>query len=809
MTDVKRLVGRDEELVALADAIARPGLTAVVGSAGIGKTALLRWALARLPHLEGGAFRSLAQRPYLPLERAVGETLSGADDEIAGRVIAATGDAVLFVDDVHWADESCIAVLDLVQAHCRVVVASRPDGACEAASRLLDSGRIIHLAPLAPGDAITLAHQNHPDLPSPQLGRLVEAAGGNPLLLDVLVDECEPSLTLLDAIAARVQRLDGDTEDALIRLALVGRPIEPSTVGLDVELEGLVRRCGLVVEFRHALLAEALLKQRDESRLRRLHADLGVALNGVEAARHFLLADEPAQALAVARRDLDNAPDATAHAELALLVAIAADRAGEADSSAWLEAASALVDDGRYESAADAAARAATDSCLRPEALFVQGRARWFAGDVDGAIELFDAALQLADEGTPLAVRVLVERAYLEVRDRRPGGLAVAKRALAAASGHGIEEVRARAVLGSSLLYEGNPAWETMLTRAIDEARDAGDVELECTAAFHLMSGLGLVGRRRESTDIAVREVAVAEAAGLRTWHAHFLTALVLNRTLAGEDPTWTAAAAAQVMEEHPLFRNRFQSEMSLVLALADLDRLDDAAAAAERHEETATSSETRLFAGLSLIELAWLRGDDNTVVDLAIRLRSLGDAWFGIRVACEFAGACAALQLGIDFEPALTSFALPAVWAGLHELEGISRWRAGDRNGALDELDRAARAWLDVDSPRWSIRAQGLAAVLARRARRADAAARWTKANEFAARVGLAHHLRRWQATQPGLSTREVQVLRLVAMGQTSAHIAGALGISPGTVDDHISSACRKLQVSTRREAAQKVATW
>jgi DNA-binding CsgD family transcriptional regulator len=528
----------------------------------------------------------------------------------------------------------------------------------------------------------------------------------------------------------------------------------------------------------------------------------------VEAARHFLLADEPALALGVARRELEVAADATARADLALVLAIAADRAGTPESSAWLDAASALVDDGRYEQAAEAAARAASDTALQPEALFVQGRARWFAGDVDDAIKLFDAALGLVDEGTDLAVRVMVERAYLEVRDRRPGGLAAAKRALDAATGHGIEEVRARAVLGSSFLYEGNPAWETMLTSAIEEARCAGDVELECTAAFHLVSGLGLVGRRRESIDITIGEAAVAEGAGLRTWRAHFLTALVLNRAIASEDPTWSAAAAAQLLEDHPLFRNRFQSETSLVLALADLDRLDEAEVAAERHERGATSTEARLFAAVSLIELAWLRGDDEAVVDLAIRQRVLGDAWFGMRVAFEFSAACAAIELGIEFEPELTSFALPAVWAGLHELDGVSRWRDGDASGALEALDRAANAWLDVDCPRWSLRAQGFAAVLARKARRVDATTRWTKASEFANRVGLSHHLRRWNVAQRLLSRREEQVLRLVAMGMTSADIAALLGISSGTVDDHISSACRKLRVSTRREAARRLAT-
>src|SRR5262245_66255413 len=143
--------------MALADAVTRPGRTAVVGGAGVGKTTLLRFALARIPHLEGGALRSLARRPYLPLERALNETLSGADHEIADRVIAATGDAVLFVDDVHWADDRCIAVLDLVQTHCRVLVASRPVGAREAVAHLLESGRTIELPPLDAADAVALA----------------------------------------------------------------------------------------------------------------------------------------------------------------------------------------------------------------------------------------------------------------------------------------------------------------------------------------------------------------------------------------------------------------------------------------------------------------------------------------------------------------------------------------------------------------------------------------------------------------------------------------------------------------------------
>ena len=196
-----------------------------------------------------------------------------------------------------------------------------------------------------------------------------------------------------------------------------------------------------------------------------------------------------------------------------------------------------------------------------------------------GPCALFDASLQLVEDGTPLAVRVLVERAYLEVRDRDPvdctrrSARSPPRRATGSRRSGPAPCSAARCSTKETL------RGRRCLTRAIEEARDAGDVDLECTAAFHLVSGLGLVGRRRESIDICVREIEVSEAAGLRTWRAHFLTALVLNRSLGSDDPHGTATAAAQLIEEHTLFRNRFQSETSQVLALADLDRFDEAAA--------------------------------------------------------------------------------------------------------------------------------------------------------------------------------------------------------------------------------------
>jgi len=49
-----------------------------------------------------------------------------------------------------------------------------------------------------------------------------------------------------------------------------------------------------------------------------------------------------------------------------------------------------------------------------------------------------------------------------------------------------------------------------------------------------------------------------------------------------------------------------------------------------------------------------------------------------------------------------------------------------------------------------------------------------------------------------PELTGRETEVLRLVAKGMTSKHIATRLDISPRTVENHVQSTLRKLQLQT-----------
>ncbi|OGB31513.1 MAG: hypothetical protein A3B67_01935 [Burkholderiales bacterium RIFCSPHIGHO2_02_FULL_66_10] len=69
-------------------------------------------------------------------------------------------------------------------------------------------------------------------------------------------------------------------------------------------------------------------------------------------------------------------------------------------------------------------------------------------------------------------------------------------------------------------------------------------------------------------------------------------------------------------------------------------------------------------------------------------------------------------------------------------------------------------------------------------------------------------HRLDQRDAGQTGhvnrtkLSSRERDVLKMVASGYTSAEIGGRLGISVRTVNAHVRSIYSKLQVKTRAQA-------
>ena len=169
-------------------------------------------------------------------------------------------------------------------------------------------------------------------------------------------------------------------------------------------------------------------------------------------------------------------------------------------------------------------------------------------------------------------------------------------------------------------------------------------------------------------------------------------------------------------------------------------------------------------------------------------------------RTAQPEARAALAHALGeaalLDGSPATAAAELTGAVAGFTALElpvaavqaqhraGVALARAGDRAAAVPVL------WAALAT------AQGL---------RADYLGGPITAalTELGQRVGR----RRSGTTPGGLSGREVEVMRLVAMGRTSRQIATELFLSPRTVEMHVQNSMVKLGCRTRAEAVRHLA--
>jgi DNA-binding CsgD family transcriptional regulator len=141
----------------------------------------------------------------------------------------------------------------------------------------------------------------------------------------------------------------------------------------------------------------------------------------------------------------------------------------------------------------------------------------------------------------------------------------------------------------------------------------------------------------------------------------------------------------------------------------------------------------------------------------------------------------------------------------------GAATLTAGDSPGALIPLRRAVSLWRQMDAPYESARARVLVGQACRLLGDADSAdIEFDAAAQVFEQVGAASDLDQLRklisAAEPsypnGLTGREVQVLSLVATGQTNREISSTLMISEHTVARHLQNIFGKLGVSSRTAA-------
>ena len=248
---------------------------------------------------------------------------------------------------------------------------------------------------------------------------------------------------------------------------------------------------------------------------------------------------------------------------------------------------------------------------------------------------------------------------------------------------------------------------------------------------------------------------------------------------------------------------------------LAELHRLRGDLEKAETAFRKAAEAGRSPYPGLALLRLAQGRRDDAAAAiarvlhearHRRVRSRVLGA---GVEVMLACGDISAARRSADELNDLARTIGTPLLRAIAAQAHGSVLLAEGDATSALAACRTAWTLWCGLEIPYESARTQVLIAQACRSLGDRDSAAIELEAarrafEQLGAKLDLAR-VRKSEAAPPaaaGLTTREFQVLRLVATGRTNRAIADDLELSEKTVARHISNIFNKLDVSSRAAA-------
>jgi DNA-binding CsgD family transcriptional regulator len=833
------LLERSAELEALTAALSvvdetgRGKLALVRGEAGIGKTALVDsfTGAVRATRVLRAACEPLNTPsplgPFLEIAEGVGGDLARVAAEgpqpyaLTAELVRelASRPAVVLIEDIHWADEATLDVLRLLTRRLElvptfVIATYRDDELTRSHPLRAVLGEFgaralrVTVEPLSPEAVAELAAGSGVDPDA-----LYRRTSGNPFFVTEALagDGKGVPETVRDAVLARAARLSEDARQLLDAVAVVPPSIERGLLdrlvpNADVALDectsvGMLRADTGRVGFRHELARIAIEDALPPGARRTLHRAVLAALveggTSVGPARLAHHAEEAADTEAILRF----APEAAARA--------------------------AAV--GSHREAADQyalALRHATDvePAQRAEWLVQRALSCYVTDQSDETLESLRLAASIYHElGDEVSEGSARERlcAYLwcpgYVEESRTAGL----QAIDLLEPHGpSRELGAAYDQMAFLARQGSRPDEAGLwhQRLVETAVATGDVELQILSradgsetAFAVALEHGLIGlagsiqqevagaplwkRRYEAADRSLRAgLAFHSDHGLELYRHYVLSWLSI---CALEQGRWDEAvdwADEVIRTPRASISPRILSLTTVGLVRARRGDPDPWSPLDEAYELAIPSGEARRIAPPSAAraEAAWLEGRDSEIAELTdvayalARARGDGAIVGMLGVWRRRAGLPVELVDGVDVHHRLEiqgEFAAAAArWAetGCPYEAALALADTGDEDAQREAFDE--------------LQALGAAAA-AERLRRIGVR-------------GLPRGPRRTTRENPSnLTTREVEVLRLLTEGLRNSEIAERLVLSERTVHHHVSAILRKLEAGSRTEAVARAA--
>ncbi|MHA6629872.1 ATP-binding protein [Pseudonocardia sichuanensis] len=858
------LAERDELLGELAEhldgaAAGRGRLVLLCGEAGIGKTAVVhRFAQLVGPRariLTGACDPLSTPSPLGPLadcaaglgpslRRALDVALDGVGGsgpvfrELLTELGAKDRPTVLVVEDVHWADA---ATLDLLRFLARRIESTT--------TLVLTTYRDDEVSPEHPlavvlgdlaGSAATCRHEVQPlsraavaaMAAEPGVDRAVDAetlyqrTRGNPFFVTEVLAAPAGSvpLSVRDAVLGRMARCAPGVRAVVEAVAVIGSPAPVQLVDsvlADVQgvlrdglARGLLQARGHIVEFRHELARAAVLDAIPAYRRAELHRRVlaqlradGSADDLPRLAHHAEQAGDARAVLEFAPRAGDSAAAVGAHREAAAqygralrhAVGAAPDhRAGLLERRAYSLYLTGVAGDAvaAWRDAAELRARAG-DRLREGHDLCWASYILWLLGSNAEARELGLRAVRVLEVVPPgveraLAYLNLAEQASFDYDPRTAIEYAQRAARLGEELEHLVVTVRARFAVAIARVFRCDEGWDE-LDEIWNTVATHGTVEL--AGMFPVMSAAAVVHRHfARARRFDEHAVAYCRERDLDMFLGHLggARAFALLFQDRWEEATQEAASVLRYTALPPLSRLFPLVTLGLVRARrGDPDSWP-------LLEEAAGSGSWEYMVRLGAVyqaraEAHWLAGDDEA---------ALAEVRRGLAAVTEdsdpwMVGALArwARLAGGDAP------AVPA--AGPFALELAGDWREAARAWeALGCRYDAALARLAGDA---AALGQALEAFESLGARPAAARAR-QRLRHLGVRYGHRGPRAATRANPHGLTTRQLEILQLVAEGLTGPEIAARLHLSPKTVGHHVAATLATLGVHSRADAVRTV---